>query len=222
MATDDPWGDRLLDQSNDNFVALLQRSFARFAHAPGAGFRYSNWGYAILGAVITRVSGVRCADYIRTNLLEPLGMTSSVWTNEHDHPHEPLDGAFGPMGGLWSTPADMRRWVCFLGDAFPARSGEGAYDTVLARHSRREMQSPHRWYDAALGLHYGFGVNVLHHPSHGTGCCGCACVTDLSTPLSQDTLLHTLEACPAGAATCAGLCRVKWPSLLSPLARTRR
>ena len=38
---------------------------------------------------------------------------------------EPLgDGALAPMGGLWSTVADLAHVMAFFDEAFPARAGE--------------------------------------------------------------------------------------------------
>lgn len=43
--------------------------------APGQGYRYSNTGYNLLGAIIERVSGKRLPDVYRDRILSPLGMT---------------------------------------------------------------------------------------------------------------------------------------------------
>ena len=52
------------------------------------------------------------------------------------------DGAIAPMGGLWSTVADLAIWVRFLMDAYPPR--DGTDDGPLRRASRREMQEAAR------------------------------------------------------------------------------
>jgi CubicO group peptidase (beta-lactamase class C family) len=41
---------------------------------PGARYAYSNFGYAVLGAVIERVTGQDYQDYIKQNVLQPLGI----------------------------------------------------------------------------------------------------------------------------------------------------
>ena len=46
--------------------------------APGAGFRYSNMAYEVLGDLIAKVSGMSFEDYVRRHILEPLGMKSST------------------------------------------------------------------------------------------------------------------------------------------------
>ena len=39
----------------------------------GRGVRYQSMGFAILGEIIQRVSGVSCADFVRREIFEPLG-----------------------------------------------------------------------------------------------------------------------------------------------------
>ena len=42
--------------------------------APGARYAYSNFGYAVLGRVIERVSGTSYEQYVRTEVLAPMGI----------------------------------------------------------------------------------------------------------------------------------------------------
>lgn len=42
---------------------------------PGARFAYSNFGYSVLGRVIERVSGMSYEEYVRQQVLAPLGIT---------------------------------------------------------------------------------------------------------------------------------------------------
>jgi CubicO group peptidase (beta-lactamase class C family) len=72
--TDDPWGDRQQGLPLQEFAGFLSGG-VRFNWAPGTRFEYSNLGYAILGRVISAVTGVAYQDYIRDRLLQPLGMT---------------------------------------------------------------------------------------------------------------------------------------------------
>ena len=43
-------------------------------HAPGTVYAYSNFGYCVLGAIIQRVSGTTYEQYVRQNVLTPLGI----------------------------------------------------------------------------------------------------------------------------------------------------
>ncbi|QQS13603.1 MAG: beta-lactamase family protein [Rhodospirillales bacterium] len=153
LATDDPWGDRHLDIADAALDAVV-RAGPLFAATPGTVFEYSNLGYALIGRVMHRASGARPQELITERLLRPLGMTRTVWeakdapagtdvivgVRSDDGAPEPTprDGGLAPMGGLWSTVADLAKWVDFLADAWPAR--DGADRGPLSRASRREMQ----------------------------------------------------------------------------------
>ena len=162
LATDDPWGDRHLDGSRVWFDALMANG-GTFAAAPVTVFEYSNYGYAILGRIIDNVTGMPFQDFISSRLLAPLGLTKTGWDppldaavgcrwiDDHWVVEPPQrDGAFGSMGGLWSSIVDLAAWVTFLADAFPARNGTD--NGPLCRASRREMQQVWR----------GFPVTVEH------------------------------------------------------------
>ena len=136
---DNPWGDRQQPLSEPGFTAMLKKG-PTFANAPGIGMEYSNLGYAILGRIVSNVSGQRYQDYIRTQILVPLGMGATgydvfaspkgsralgyrwqdeAWVREPDM----ADGAYGAMGGVETTANDYWRWVSFLLSAWPARDG---------------------------------------------------------------------------------------------------
>lgn len=42
--------------------------------APGRGVQYQSMGFAVLGEVIARVSGVSCPEFLRREIFQPLGM----------------------------------------------------------------------------------------------------------------------------------------------------
>ena len=138
-----------------------------FNWVPGARFEYSNLGYAILGRVITAVTGVAYPDYIRHRLLRPLGMTRTGYeAEEFEVPGQQITGpggvargyrrspggwsevafdaagAFAPMGGIFSCVRDLTRWVAGFATAFPPGDVEAADAHPVRRASRREMQLP--------------------------------------------------------------------------------
>ena len=61
-------------------LPLTTTDYVRFAldrrlhYAPGSGRSYSNLGYAILGLVVEKASGVSYEDYCREKIFEPLGI----------------------------------------------------------------------------------------------------------------------------------------------------
>jgi D-alanyl-D-alanine carboxypeptidase len=65
------------DQSPLDQTAYLSKilpAYATLAFEPGDHGEYTNVGYMVLGAVIEAASGEAYDDYVRTHLLEPLGM----------------------------------------------------------------------------------------------------------------------------------------------------
>jgi CubicO group peptidase (beta-lactamase class C family) len=160
--TDDPWGDRQQGLPLDEFGKFLAAGVS-FNWAPGTRFEYSNLGYAILGRIITAITGVAYPDYIRERLLRPLGMTATGYeaagfdaedlalgyrhapatAGQHGGwlpvPFEPC-GAFAPMGGVFSCVRDLARWVAGFAEAFPPGDGDRGGPHPLGRATRREMQ----------------------------------------------------------------------------------
>lgn len=137
FVTDDPWGDRQTPLPEPEFSRLL-REGVPFARAPGTAMEYSNLGFALLGRIITNVSGHPYAQTITQTLLRPLGMASSGFFAEavprarralgyrwEDHAWrlEPTmaHGAFGAMGGIQTSANDYARWVAFILSAWPPR-----------------------------------------------------------------------------------------------------
>jgi CubicO group peptidase (beta-lactamase class C family) len=182
LPADDAWADRLLDIDDAELDTLLRSGFT-FSTAPRTVFEYSNLGWVLLGRVVSRVSGMPVQRFVTTEILAPLGLESTTWTTpveanvmrghrwRGDWVEEPAplaDGGFAAIGGLWSTVADLARWVGFLVDAFPPR--DELDDGPLCRASRREMQQVHRarrsTFDAATNRldagGYGYGLVVTH------------------------------------------------------------
>jgi CubicO group peptidase (beta-lactamase class C family) len=161
--TDDPWGDRQQGLPLDEFAKFLAGGVG-FNWAPGTRFEYSNLGYAILGRVITAVTGAAYQDYIRDRLLAPLGMTRTGFEAAEFGPsglargyrrvpggwsEVELDpcGAFAPMGGVFSCVRDLTRWVAGFAAAFPPSEPEAGEPRAggphpVRRATRREMQLP--------------------------------------------------------------------------------
>lgn len=154
---DNPWGDRQLDITHDEFINFLQSPLS-FSNSPGVAYEYSNLGFALLGSVIEKVSGKTYQRYINETILIPLGMTHTKWEyaevtpaqlahgyqwNDGTWTEVPLlhDGVYGAMGGLISSIEDYAKYVALHIAAWPAR--DGADSGPLKRSSLREMH--HAW-----------------------------------------------------------------------------
>jgi CubicO group peptidase (beta-lactamase class C family) len=195
LPSDDPLGDRLQGMPLDAFAAMMRGGLS-FAWPPGTAFEYSNLGYGVLGRAITNVAGREYREVVEERLLQPLGMTSSCFLREavpidrlalgyvrrdERFEPEPIDGygALAAMGGIFSSVADLARWVAGFTAAFPARD-DPEDGHPLARPARREMQQSYRAIPPELlhdgtgavpsltAMGYGYGLFVVHDLEIGT------------------------------------------------------
>lgn len=181
---DNPWGDRQLAMTDDELTKMLEKGIS-FSNAPNLAFEYSNLGFALLGRVVSRVSGVPYREYVTANFLRPLGLTATVF-DASEVPKARLtrgyrredgafvaedylpDGAFNSMGGLYSSVRDMARYAAFHLAAWPPR--DDAETGPLRRSSVREMEQAARSWGFAIArgtedepagasaVSYGFGL----------------------------------------------------------------
>ncbi|MBC7926688.1 MAG: beta-lactamase family protein [Bryobacteraceae bacterium] len=193
---DNPWGDQQLGASDAELTEWLQKGIP-FSSAPGTQYEYSNYGFGLLGRIVTKASGMPYRTYLESEILKPLGMKSSTLESSAV-PSEKLavgyrrlkdgtyqeekalgHGAFGAMGGLLTTAEDLGRYVAFQLSAWPPRDGK---DTgPVARASVREMNqlarpstlSGNKGQARVSGYGYGLGVSMdcrfSHIVTHGGG-----------------------------------------------------
>ncbi|MGZ5222190.1 MAG: serine hydrolase domain-containing protein, partial [Chitinophagaceae bacterium] len=158
---DNPWGDRQLADTDKELMELLKKQIS-FSNPPGIAFEYSNLGFALLGKIITNVSGMRYQDYIRENIWKPLGMKTSEWEygniapdklahgycwlnetwNEEELLHDTPDGSWGAMGSTISSINEFANYMALHLLAWPPNNGKD--NGPVKRSSVREMHHPWR------------------------------------------------------------------------------
>lgn len=163
--------------------------------APGRDVRYQSMGFAILGEIISRVSGQPCADFVRRELFEPLGMTDS-WLGLPEHCFEA--GSSGeafvdrvveirvpdeqagkdwnwnsrywrtlgaPWGGLLTTPADLARFCRMMLGQLPADRSVLSPAAIAAATRNQLTQMPDIPEVQRRTRPWGLGWR-LHWPAH--------------------------------------------------------
>jgi CubicO group peptidase (beta-lactamase class C family) len=183
---DNPWGDRQLAQPQSTMSAWMKQGIP-FSTVPGTDYEYSNYGFAILGQIVERVSKQRYDEYVSSNILAPLELRDTTfhvekisrdrrahgyrwedeqWKEEPVLPH----GTFGAMGGLWTSLHDLARYVAYHMSAWPPRAEPES--GPVTRASMREQQQAWRWQrarairptlDAPLEMSvaaYGYGLRI--------------------------------------------------------------
>ncbi|WP_309646194.1 serine hydrolase domain-containing protein [Phenylobacterium sp.] len=153
FVTDDPWGDRQLDMSEADFSRFLKAGVP-FSRSPAMAMEYSNFGYALLGRIVTNRARQPYDAYIESRILRPLGMSASTfdvgkipaehraigyrWEDETWREEPALGpGVFGAMGGLAVSANDYAKYIAWVLAAWPPR--DGPEDAILNRSSVREI-----------------------------------------------------------------------------------
>jgi CubicO group peptidase (beta-lactamase class C family) len=96
-------------------------------YAPGTTFNYNNTGYTLLAEIVKRISGKTFAEYTHDNIFQPLGMTSTRFSDNHEmivknkaesyerinneYYQKPLNVSNPGPSNLLTTVEDLSKWV---------------------------------------------------------------------------------------------------------------
>ncbi len=149
-----------------------------YEYEPGTRFSYSNIGYAVLGAALSRAAGESYVEYVPKHIFEPLGMTHSAFerndqmlphlskgyqlTDQGDkvdsvtpqREHETGRGYKVPNGAIYTTLGDLARFASFM-------MGQGP-ESVLKSTSLDRFQKQSA-VQADMGLTSGYGIGFEVH-----------------------------------------------------------
>ncbi len=180
---------RLFAVSDDDpraLADLLTEQQPKRVYAPGLRTSYSNWGSALAAQIVADVSGKPYGEYLRGEILDPLGMhaTNFLAPSKLDEAQRAnlaggykngkgalaaqgymQIGAYWPAGGIASTATEMARWMRF-------HLNGGELEGVRLMRAETHAQMWTRAYDDRPGapdLAHGFqdrsyrGLRVLGH-----------------------------------------------------------
>jgi CubicO group peptidase (beta-lactamase class C family) len=142
---------------NDNFPEKLDTTISAKAiiFENATTFKYSNHGYAVLGAVIEKVSGMPYCEYVIEKVITPLGLKNTLpdlpkvipvqlvhgyerWTPDMTErkrePHIPTNAYASATGFI----SDVKDLAVFLAALHPDTK-----KSVLSRESRKAMRQIH-------------------------------------------------------------------------------
>jgi CubicO group peptidase (beta-lactamase class C family) len=163
---DNPWGDRQLADTDEALLALIKKGIS-FSNDPGVAYEYSNMGFAMLGYIIKKITGIPYSDYIAKNIWQPLGMNQAQYeytkvpANELAHGYRWIndswreetllhDGIYGAMGGMITSIESFSKYVALHQSAWPARND--VETGPVKRSSIREMHQA--WRFSGLNVNY--------------------------------------------------------------------
>ncbi|CAN5917562.1 hypothetical protein BH24BAC1_BH24BAC1_16150 [soil metagenome] len=124
--SDKLWPDRIMPLTNEDVLHLMTEHQPKIHFRPNARFEYSNTGYAVLAAIVEKVSGMPFANFLQERIFEPLQMTHTfTFRPEETHLKEKvagghlvgkrkrapdyLDAVLGDKG-VYSTVEDLYKW----------------------------------------------------------------------------------------------------------------
>ena len=166
----------------------LREAMARYQPArvnpPGVQTAYSNYGAALAGLIVSNVSGMPFTEYVRRNILDPLGMRDSTFVEPlsprlaaHMAKAYAAEGgayvakpfeiiiSFAPAGAMSSSVTDMARFALAIlnGGEYGGRRilQEGTVETMLTRqfsHDPRMMGMALGFYETERN-----GIRLLGH-----------------------------------------------------------
>ncbi|HLM68402.1 MAG TPA: serine hydrolase, partial [Longimicrobium sp.] len=152
-----PTGDVLWYASGSSSDEVLRRMrFLRPFASPRSRYMYSNNAYLVAGMVVEHASGMPWAEFVRTRILQPLGMNETltgfagldargnvatphleVRDTVRPIPYLDFDNV-GPAGSMNSSVHDMTRWMRLQLAGGVRPDGE----RLVSEMQHREMQTP--------------------------------------------------------------------------------
>ena len=157
--------DRTHYMSNEDVINIFVKKKAPLIFPPNSKFEYSNSNYAILAAIVAKVTGIKFQTYMHDSIFIPIGMkhsfvfdyedtTEREYAKTHDAYGQKLkdvcfDGAVGDKG-VYSTAEDMLKWDNAL------KSGK-----LLSEESLEEAYKPRSFeresFENSETKNYGYG-----------------------------------------------------------------
>lgn len=138
-------------------------------------WKYSNLGFAIVGEIISSVSGLTYTDYITKNILEPLNMMGSGFNLDYKTGYEFASGysrlmpdgrrsrsdrydykSLTSAGGLNSNITDLSKFASWM-----FRIRENNQKEIISGSTLREMQHIY-WIDDSWEFGVGMGFFIYH------------------------------------------------------------
>jgi CubicO group peptidase (beta-lactamase class C family) len=146
------WSDRKSLMTNQDLIDLMIKYHPPRAYPPDTHYNYCNTNYAVLGAVIEKVTGMKLGDYLKKIFFTPLGMTHTYVYDPHQeitNPHQSLtydsrtrlipdecfDGVVGDKN-VYSTVEDLLKWdqALYAGKLFTKATLKAAFAPYSNEH----------------------------------------------------------------------------------------
>src|SRR5260221_5261909 len=146
--------------------ALAHTKAMKSRWKPGTRWSYANPGYAMLGFLIEKYSGVDYQSFIRKTILDPLKMTNTTFDYKIESPYatgysyhdkyltsDPVVIMGGAAGAISSSATDMAKYVRFFLNDGKSDSLQ-LFDAAIIS----DIEKQHSTVAASAGLTTGYGI----------------------------------------------------------------
>ena len=209
-------------QNMDELVEFIADSGIALVGAPGEHMSYANDGYALLGSVIERVSGMPYADFIQKTILDPLGMSRTTLSPDKYRQYDNVAALYAkepttegaavvPSPNLWYSPVHgaagiflntcVRDMIQYL-EVFRTGGTVGGRRIVSERSVKKILSQhvsivPGHSYGYGMSIHDDFYGHMLYE--HGGGAKGVSSEVALIPELGLTAVaLSNLAGAPSG------------------------
>ncbi len=153
---------------------------------PGERWYYLNEGFRLLGEIVEKASGEKYADYVKTHILDPLGMARSTFSPDaveadpdaatpyivtRDGQQLPSTYAYGIVGsdgGLVSSANEMTEYLKMLLNEGRAGRRRVLSAASLAEMTKPRIRTPDQPWITKTVHHYGYGLGIHTDPNGPT------------------------------------------------------
>lgn len=161
--------------TNTDMINVLIEKKPSIIFKPGTNWRYTNTNYALLAAIVTKVSGIRFENFVTDNILRPAGMTHCFYytqigenksksiakghlRSKEELPYFFMDGTLGDKG-LYSNVEELLAWkkAYFIDKKIIS-------EQWLNKAKSQQNQLPGKAEPAEL---YGYGLRLEDNPHFG-------------------------------------------------------
>jgi CubicO group peptidase (beta-lactamase class C family) len=146
-------------------MGLYKRIVIR--HRPGSFYLYSNIGYLLAGMIIEKITQMKYEEFLKAELLLPLGMTTSTFDVEDPYSRSVLAQGYGaggkempylyayprPAGHFHSSVSEMAQYVRFF-----LNYGKSNGVQIIRPEAVKRLETPVTSLASRTGLLNGYGL----------------------------------------------------------------
>jgi len=150
----------------------------------GKFYSYSNEGLDLIGFVLSKKAGISIGDYLKQNLLTPLGMNNSTYNQDEAYDYgNTAKGYYGnnelkktyiadvAAGGLYSSAADMAKFLLYQFNDCKINGKITISPELLTQmHTVQfKLEEQQAGYGLGIMIKPYHGFTLLYHPGGGYG-----------------------------------------------------